>query len=1212
MNSKHRDTFQERLLKGLIGSGSDSFGLPNEEEVLSDYPLQRYFSAVIFPEKKFSATENEEDELALQTETEEAKNLIPEEVVTETENDVATEPKKEDSTEEENRANQNHFHPNNFGLTFCIDPTVETIEVEFSGGFYYTPEKQSEIKIKIAEAGYQSFLEEKLNFPFKDILVYENGYLSLTRELKGDKGGKNQRSGEYLQFDDFKKTDSFKDSSAKFYIEYFQKLIGRIWKRKPFLYPATIKIEDTLQPIEIPLTDKTHNETKLGYNVKTYFTKGNKYLKIQLVNTSKEQSSKRFTPKTPELNSKCLFQAEIKVKSDKILPYKSNQELKPFDPEAEELNFLYREVKNYGIGHNCSVTWNNSGNILQTTFLPEYNVKDTKNDFNVTDFENPDDFKLLNQSLDIKNLSIFSDVEKTETIKRLQNFVELYGKWIDKQKAKNKTGTEKEQEIGQRIIDRLNYNYNRLKANIDCLNDNDVFRAFQLANTAMLIQIIISSDTDFTKKEKDKSQINESIPYNDLNFFENYDYKRLDEKGIEEKIPKYRPFQLAFLLLSIKGITEPQSDDRKNIVDLIWFPTGGGKTEAYLAVTAFTIVWRRMMNDEKASQGVSVIMRYTLRLLTAQQFERASKLIASLEFLRKNFTDELKKETISIGLWVGNQLTPGKISEAKEIVDEIERECSRQSGKPETKNTFQISSCPWCGTKLISEGDYGFEVETRSFQIKCINEKCTYHNHIPLQVVDEMLFSQPPTLLFATVDKFAQLAWKGEAHRFFNSLDDEKLPPDLIIQDELHLLSGPLGSIVGLFESAVEKLCTKENQNLTPKIIASTATTRNTTQQIKQLYGGRSVNIFPPSGLSYSDSFFAKESKEKSRRKYIGFMPVGKTAIDTQLQVIAHLLEARIENREPINDNYWTVVSYYNSLKDVGKIRNKVGDEIITNTRTLQKRLWGTDNPWNYNHKFLEDRTEELTARVESSKIKTVLKQLENSVELVDRVSEKGEVYKAVKFDVIDLVLATNMFSVGIDIGRLNLMLINGMPKNIAEYIQASSRVGRKVDGMVVTLLNPNQARDKSYFEHYIPFHQAFYKSIEPLSVTPFTENTIDKMLTTLLVTYVRHKVSGLNQNNDAQYFQKEHIEELKQFLKDRFKNNAAEYEFFESRIDFLANDWEERIQNIGLKKYDELLKRPTQVGVSDVDDWIVMQSMREVDDDTFIQIKESFAFNPR
>jgi hypothetical protein len=266
MSNKHRDTFQERLLRGLIGPGSDSFGLPDEEEIISDYPLQRYFSAVIFPEKKFSATESEEDELVLQAETEEANNLIPDEVVIETESDVAIEPKKEESIEEENSANQNHFYPNNFGLTFCIDPTVEIIEVEFSGGFYYTPD-QSEIKIKMPEAGYQALIDGKLAFPFKDILVYENGFLSLSRELKGDKGGKNQRSGEYLLFDEFKKTDNFKDSSAKYYIEYFQKLIGRIWKRKPFTYSAVIKIEDTLQPIEIPLTDKTHKETKLGYNV---------------------------------------------------------------------------------------------------------------------------------------------------------------------------------------------------------------------------------------------------------------------------------------------------------------------------------------------------------------------------------------------------------------------------------------------------------------------------------------------------------------------------------------------------------------------------------------------------------------------------------------------------------------------------------------------------------------------------------------------------------------------------------------------------------------------------------------------------------------------------------------------------------------------------------------------------------------------------------
>lgn len=1201
-----RDTFQHRIQKGLIGTGSDSFGMPDEEEIITDYPLQRYYSAVIFPEKKFSATEQDEDDEEVKAATEEPNSLDPEDIISEnkSENDATTISKNDSKSEDESKVSQNHFNPNNFGLTFCIDTSVESIEVDFSGGFYYLP-SQEEIKIKMPENGFQFYVDENNLFPFKEILKFEYGYLFLTRGLKGDKMF--PRTEEYKQYDDYKKSEIFKDRPIKNWIHFFDKLIGRTWKRKPFFHSTIIKLIDTKTEIEIPIADKTHKEVKVGYNVKTYEVenkidgKRNKYVKIQLVNLGKKQPSKRFTIKTPELNSKCLFQAGIKVKSEKILPYKSNQELNPFDLEAEELNFLYREVQSFGIGHNCSVNWNRKENWIETTFLPEFNVKDTKNDFIESDFENPNDFKILNESLDIKNLSIFVSIGKDETIKRMFQFVDVYGKWIEQQKKNNEKNTDKEKTVSKAIINRLDYNYNRLKSNIECLKNDDAFRAFQLANTAMLIQIIISNDKSFAKEEKEKSEVNKNIPYDDLTYFQEYDYSRLPF------VPKYRPFQLAFLLLSIKGITEPESEERRDVVDLIWFPTGGGKTEAYLAVTAFTIVWRRMMNNETASKGVSVIMRYTLRLLTAQQFERASKLIASLEFLRRNFKDELKSETISIGLWVGNQLTPGKVEDALKAVEEIERECTKKNGRPDLKNTFQISSCPWCGTKLISENDYGFEANTKKFYIKCLNSKCTFHNEIPIQVVDEMLFKNPPTLLFATVDKFAQLAWKGESHSFFNSLDDDKLPPDLIIQDELHLLSGPLGSIVGIFESVVEQLCTKSNSKIAPKIIASTATTRNTTQQIAKLYGGRKVNIFPPSGLTYSDSFFAKESKVASKRKYIGFMPVGKTAIDTQLQLIAHLLEARIENAEPLSDDYWTLVSYYNSLKDVGKIRNKVGDEIIVNTATLQARLFGRNNKYIFNHYGIEDRTEELTARVESSKIKAVLKQLENKFELVERETKKEVKYKAVNSSVIDLVLATNMFSVGIDIGRLNLMLINGMPKNIAEYIQASSRVGRKVEGLVVTFLDPNRARDKSYFEHYIPFHQAFYKGIEPLSVTPFTENTIDKMLTTLVVTFVRHKIAGLNPNNAAQYFQKENLDELKAFLKNRFKDNPTEYEFFENRINFLANDWEERIQNIGLTKYDELMKRPTEVGISDNDDWIVMQSMREVDADTFIQIKNNF-----
>ncbi len=485
----------------------------------------------------------------------------------------------------------------------------------------------------------------------------------------------------------------------------------------------------------------------------------------------------------------------------------------------------------------------------------------------------------------------------------------------------------------------------------------------------------------------------------------------------------------------------------------------------------------------------------------------------------------------------------------------------------------------------------------------------TCSNGISVQVIDEELYQKPPTLLFGTVDKFAMLAWQNKAHNFFNSLDDEKLPPDLIIQDELHLLSGPLGSITGIFESVIEDLATKNG--IPPKIIASTATTRNTEFQVNNLYGNRDVNVFPPSGTNYNDSYFAVES-DKSKRRYIGFMPTGKTSIDTQLQMLAHLLVARLEvydDQKTKNsiDKYWTIVSYYNSLKDVGKIFNKVGDEVSTFTSTLQHRLneifRDGSKEYTFNHFGLPNRTQELTSRIDSTKIKSVLGKIETSFNNENIThSQKGYTYLN---DVVDFVLATNMISVGIDISRLNIMLINGMPKNIAEYIQASSRIGRSTKGLAITLLNPNRAREKSYFEHFNNFHQAFYKNVEPLSITPFTDNTIDKMLSSLMVTYIRNKIPGKTGNKDVVHFQKEDIEGLKTLIKNRFGEHTAEFNWFERKLDNLAYDWIARIRESGIKEYKELLKKPAEKNENQ--DWVLMQSMREIDSNTYINIKANF-----
>jgi hypothetical protein len=1219
-----RDIFQERIKKGLLGPGSDIFVSEKDinKEIIADYPLQRYYTGVLFPEREKVKTFDEKADAELNNETDVEENGVleseaenPEISLNENGNDNK---RKEPNEDDEIKVSQNTFFPSNIGLTFCIGKNVKELDVEFCFGLY--SQINTDIKIKISKEDFDEFINHP-SFPFKEIISFDDGYMVLKRKLKGK--SRQPRTEEFAMFDEFKKSDEFKDSPLKYRFHYFEKLLGRTWKRKEVVVKKTILASEIVNPetiFEESLTKSNDNSVRASYTVRTYsFSKNpeNIYVKIQLVNTSDKHPANKFSNANERLNAKSIFQAKINVTAKELKPYKSYIELNPLDSEAEILNYLYKDKFSYGIGHNCSVNWNKSEESIHTTFLPQYDVKDTKNSFSKDDFkDNPNDFLSLNESLDIYSLSHFSNKNQSQIIEQLKSFVDLYGLWIAEQKKNPSANLA----IEETIFKDLDYNFKRLKSNIKLLQSHKVFRAFQLANSAMLIQIIISNDNDFSGKEKELEDSNSEINYKDIGYFKNYNFSKLPFNR-----PKYRPFQLAFLLLNIDSITELNSDSRNKIVDLIWFPTGGGKTEAYLAVAAFTIIYRRLIN-KTGFEGTSLIMRYTLRLLTAQQFERAARLIVALEFLRSHFESELRQSPINIGMWVGMSSTPNSLKEAEEKVEEINEECNKKSGNPESKNVFQISSCPWCGTKLITKNEfgnwnYGFKIIGRNnnaeFKIKCLNKNCNFHNELPIKVVDEMLYEAPPTLLFGTVDKFAMLAWKANGHRFFNSLDDDKLPPDLIIQDELHLLTGPLGSITGIFESVIEILCTKDGRK--PKIISSTATTRNTNEQIKALYGiNRKVNIFPPSGLSYNDSFFAKVSKTESKRRYLGFIPTGKSTIDTQLQMIANLFVARLEAYKKLVqkgttdfktfDKYWTIVSYYNSLKDVGKIHNKVGDEISTFTSTLQNKLYG-DSPFDkFNHAYLYNRDEELTSRIDSSKIKQTLKRLEENTfnENSIKTDKNGNTFIT---DIIDLVLATNMISVGIDIDRFNIMLINGQPRNIAEYIQASSRVGRKYKGLVIDLLDANRARDKSHFEHFIPFHQAFYKSVEPVSLTPFTENTLEKMLASIMITYIRHKVPGMASNNSAQYFQPEMLDGLRTEIRNRFSNNSKILTQFERRLDDLADDWLEQIENHELKNYEAnkteigLLVKPAEKNFDKDDLWSVMQSMREIDTNSFIKV---------
>lgn len=1182
--------FRDTIKNNLIGPGSDVFISDNENEIISDYPLSRYYSGILFPERDVEVSIGEKETHDANAEIEDDNiETKPPETNNVDENSDEDSDKSKNVEPEKDYSEANQYFPTNFGLTFCVPKDAKTLTVTFSYAKYIQIEATS-ATIEITEECFKWFSEHKYNSISK-YFEFENGLMSLKKE-EFDKGGltvRNYRS----RFKENEHQTELIDSVA---YKKGELLLGRLWKR--------VKIEPKI--VELNLTEIIDDESKeypidqnqednsivTCYYKKIYETNYGRFIKILLANRLNHPKNK-FSFSNEGLNRSSIFQGEISISGVTFLPYKQILETNPFDEELNLINFQYRKEQSFAIGHGCAVNWNDDKNptVLKTTFLPEVDIKNYSNAFK-EDF--PENLKDITE---LKNLSIWTDLDKPTIIQKLKLFAQEYKGWITKQEKTNAEDNYKKSL--NTILEKQNKTYERLIKNIDFLNENEIaFKSFLLSNTAMYIQMLISNKDLFGKRGIELSEIDKSFNYNDLYFFKNHSFK-----------PNYRPFQLAFFLLNIESTINEDSNDRNNVVDLLWFPTGGGKTEAYLAITAFTIISRRIFHGKDAD-GVSVIMRYTLRLLTAQQFERATKLILSLDFLRRFFKPNesyfFGDDKVSIGMWVGASTTPNSYKDAqtifKKTFDEITKLNNKRVGDYRKVNTFPITSCSWCGCNLVSQNnsgkfDLGYKATDKTFSANCLNSECAFSIELPIYFVDDKIYQNPPTLLFATVDKFAMLSHREEGHHLFNSLDDKKLPPDLIIQDELHLLSGPLGSITGLYESIVEMLSTKGNRR--PKIITSTATTRNTEQQVAMLYGNRELNIFPPMGVTYDDNFFSYVSDE-SKRKHIGFMPTGKTALNSQIRILGNLLLARIElfkyykvkenltQEEAIakENNLWTIVSFYNSLRDVGKIYNKVPAEISDFLKLLHNRYQLPKQVYGFNYFGLAGRTKELTSRIESNSIKKLLNELEMPFSLVTK-----DGWNFVQ-NSVDLVLASNMFSVGIDIERLNVMLMNGQPKNVAEYIQASSRVGRKDKGIVINLLDANRSRDKSYFENYVSFNNAYYKFVEPLSVTPFTEIALDKVLASLLVCFVRHK-QGLYPDKRAKDFTGNY-DELKVFVSERIKNKK-QLEYALEKLKVLSEKW---ITKDGDLTYKVLIKK-----ISDLDDWSLMMSMREIDTNSIVKI---------
>ncbi|HEX22653.1 MAG TPA: helicase, partial [Chromatiales bacterium] len=674
-------------------------------------------------------------------------------------------------------------------------------------------------------------------------------------------------------------------------------------------------------------------------------------------------------------------------------------------------------------------------------------------------------------------------------------------------------------------------------------------------------------------------------------------HDRLHGKHRADQDYRWRPFQLAFLLTTLESTANEDSEFR-DTVDLIWFPTGGGKTEAYLGLIAFQIALRRLRHSDTGG-GTAVLMRYTLRLLTRDQFIRATRLICALELIRRE-RDDLGSAPITIGMWVGEATCPNTFEKAAELVNK-----ARATGE---KPSLVLSHCPWCGQEFEAARNY--DSTAQRFHFLCRNSNCGFGTSpdgvLPCNVVDEALYAEAPTMLVATVDKFSRLTWEERANAFFGGTRNR--PPEFIIQDELHLIASALGSVAGLYEAAIDTVL--QLRGVYPKYIASTATIRMADQQVKRLYG-REVAVFPPPGLNCDDAYFAHTVPLEQRpgRIYVGYLAPMLNRQQCMAPLAATLLlspyvlfESEQDVRELL-DAWWTQVVYHGSLKGVGNSHTAFASDV----RDFMRLLLGTAGAQAQENEEAQKQQRSTPGIAQLTSLQTAEQNAEIFARLRKTRDEDG---------CLDAVLATSMISVGLDVARLALMTINGQPLTTAEYIQASSRVGRgEVPGVVFANYYRDQARSLSHYESFRPYHEAFYRFVEPTSVTPYTYQARSRALHAALVIVMRHAGLGLLGNNTAADFDTDNLRvaEAAERLKRRCALAAPDQADEVNRhIESLMAEWQIEVERCQIAKRKLDYQVPDQDNGRDRllynhDDkirglWPTLQSLRNVENTALLK----------
>lgn len=1124
-----RDEYINLIKSELLGPGSE-FHVPDiEHELISSSPMSRYSVGILYPQGNQVNHDNdetvpiiEEEESILKDEAEIEEIEPSEQLMTENIRDRSYE---FDETAEENLDEEielsAQYMPSSIGITFIVKGSADIVRGKVSFATYRKAKITDCVVTYTPANGADDYVVPS---EFSDIMTYD----------KEKKVFRLLRSVQKKEIRDIIEQDTISEMDHDILKQPAYRLAEL--SRSAYVREPHNDIEfvldfsrsdyiDTNREIDLTTAKLTALRTKISEGIWS--------LTIMLVNELSEVPAKAH---------RCIYQPVLKISSSNnafiFTESIAEVDFNNMDDEEQSLGLLYRDKKIYGTGLGVSVDWNIDKNGVGDIWSEYFPISEVP----PMSFDLPANDKISVEQLSMKYLSDLDKTDKFTKLGALRSLVDLYKAWVDELEGIASILDQRYKSAAAKNIVECRRGYERMYSGLTTLeSDEKAYSAFILANRAMFMQRVhlrMQQETSDIDRYPSDEKITELL--------QNMDYRSQNDNDCG-----WRPFQIAFLLMDINSIIFDESPER-DIVDLIWFPTGGGKTEAYLGLTAFTIFYRRLTHPAE-SGGTAVIMRYTLRLLAAQQFTRAATLICACEYIRQDCEARkpvypaypLGKEPITIGLWIGGSHIPNRNEVANSHLKKLlaVKDHYYVRNEKDRNNKFQVLKCPWCGTKLVKDdkdkklvGSWGYKMrDGKHFYMSCTHEECNFTAILPIQIIDEELYNKPPTLLFGTVDKFAMLPWDGRIGSFF-AVNSDHRAPELIIQDELHLISGALGTIVGLYETAVDAICSQKG--LRPKIIASTATIRRAKEQCSVLYN-RDVVQFPAPGLDSDDSFFAREVEISYEngvfgRKYVGLMPSGKTKAMMEIRAMAALLQRihMMKLTDEIKDKFWTLTVYFNSLKDLGKASTLVQDDVKDFIIRTANRLFAS--------RRLIVSADELTSRVTTTELNETLDKLEKLE--YSRANMDHKRYAS------NILLATNMISVGIDVARLNVMLLIGQPKLTSEYIQASSRVGRSYPGVAFVQYDATKSRDRSHYERFRAYHESFYRFVEPTGATPFSKPARERALHAVITAMIRQS-TGLTEDKDAVYFDKDYFEDAvqktKQFILERIKqiNTRADIE---------------------------------------------------------------------